>query len=155
MVDSDDAQDRGPAPCYADRPKAKAPWQVPVAAGAWALLALLVITAAVGRRSAESPDDATVSQIEGALGDSAVSSQQPTGVPTLVLVMLGLVLLVGALAVVARQGRLLIPLVAIGALGVVLLALDGSWATLPAIVLLVVGALPLLSARAHRWLTHR
>lgn len=141
-----------PGARYADRPKAKAPWQISVAAGAWALYAVLMGGSAIGYRSAESADDATVSQIKGALGDSSVSQQEPTGIPPLVFVLLGLVLLVGALAVVARQGRLLIPLVALGSLGVVLLALDGEWSVLPAIALLAVGAIPLLSARAHRWL---
>lgn len=73
------------------------------------------------------------------------------GVPALVFVLLAGTLLVGA--VVGRQAKLVIPLVALGAIGVVLLAVDGAWTTLPAVVLLIVGAMSLLFGRAHRWLT--
>ncbi len=135
---------------YANRPKPKTPWQIPVSVGSWVLYALLL--SAVGSRSEESPDDATVSQIQSQLGDSAVAQHESTGIPGLVFVLLAGTLLVGALAVVGRQAKLIIPLVALGALGVVLLASNGEWTTVPAIVLLIVGSSLLLFGRAHAWL---
>ncbi|MYW71921.1 hypothetical protein [Pseudonocardia sp. SID8383] len=137
---------------YANRPKQKTPWQIPVSVGSWVLYALLLLLSAVGYRSEESPDDATVSQIQSQLGDSAVAQHESTGIPALVFVLLAGTLLVGALAVVGRQAKLIIPLVALGALGVVLLASNGEWTTVPAIVLLIVGSSLLLFGRAHAWL---
>ncbi len=128
------------------------PWQVPVSTVAWVLYAMLLIVSVVGSHSEKSADDAMVSQIRSQLGDSAVDQHGATVVPALVFVLLSGAFLVGALAVMGRQSKLIIPLVAAGSVGVVLLAVNGDWATLPAVALLIMGAAVPLSGRAHRWL---
>jgi hypothetical protein len=122
-----------------------------VALVAWVLDAGVLVLAWLNSGPA-GPDasDESLGAIRGSLGDTAVDPG-PSGwpVPVLAAVLAALILLL-TLALGARKGRARYPLVLAGAAAVVLLAPAGRWETVPAMVLLMLGTVPLLLPAVHR-----
>jgi hypothetical protein len=132
------------------------PRAVFVAAAVWVLYGLLLISTSFGggSASASDADPDSVSRIQGQLGAGSGGAGGSSGWSVAVpLLGVGVVLLAAVLLIGRGWTRHL--LVLLGVAGVVLLAVQGFWQTLPAMVLLVVGAVPLMLPSAHRFMSRR
>lgn len=130
------------------------PWPILVSGAAWVLTAVALVLARASIGADPTTDDETLgtirSQVGDAVADPAGSAAGPVP-PVLLLVVAGvLVALAGVLVAGRRWGRY--PAVLAGVVSIVLLALAGRWETVPAMVLLVVGTVPLLLPGALRHL---
>lgn len=144
--------DTGPDPVSpgGSRPE-RYPWQLGLAGVAWLTLGgLLVFVGVGGNDSSAASDEASLDQLGGLLGGSVggVSSGN------IALVFLGFVVLVLAGMLFLGQGWSRYLLAGLGALTVLVLALSGRWESFLAMVLLVLGSVPLLAPSPHRYLNH-
>ena len=127
------------------------PWQLGLAVAAWVVLGALLIVSALNSNSTTSgADQASIDKIQGALGDSAVATHS-TAHPTLML-LLGLVVLLGALLLLIGQGWARYLLAVLGVVAVILFAAGGRWEAIVAFAALLVGTVPLLAPSAYRYL---
>ena len=131
----------------------KLPWQLALSVGAWTVLGVLLVLAGVGgSSSSDSAAQQSISQVQGQLGsDSDVSTSQDTGHQS-ILLLLGLVTLVLAVLLLMKRSwaRYVLPLLAIAAM--VVFSLEHQWQTTAALLVLVVGSVPLLAAPARHYL---
>ncbi|MEN8674043.1 hypothetical protein [Nocardioides sp.] len=121
------------------------PIGVLVASGAWFVVGAVALFQGVGRR-AETPSGLGNGDRVGA------SSGVPGGI---LLIVAGVVVLLLTVVLVLGVGYAIYPLVVLG-LGVVLgLAAYGSWGVVPVMSLLVLGTVPLATARSYAYVTAR
>lgn len=134
-------------------PKQSFPWQVGVSVVAWLLLGALLIASALGvTTSSSEADQGSVDQIQGALGQSAVSTAPANGQhPTLYLLLGGAVLLMSLMLLIG-QGWARHVLSVLGLVAVIFFAIGGRWEAIAAFVLLAVGAVLLLNRPSVRYL---
>ncbi|MFG1633448.1 hypothetical protein [Pseudonocardia alni] len=127
------------------------PWALVVSAAAWMLTAVLLAVAWTGLRPESTVDEDTASTLAGQ-GAPVVETGSGAPYPPWLLLVLAVLLVVAgaALALRRRAGRY--PAVVLSVVSVVLLAAAGRWETIPAMVLLVVGTVPLLMPSALRHL---
>lgn len=125
------------------------PPAIVVASAAWALLAGLLAWAWIGAPDGAGAGGESVEAIRSRLGDAAVASEGGGPAPVL-LPLLALALLVLAAALVLQQRWTVWPLTLAGVGAVLVLAADGRWETLVAMVLLAVGTVALLLPRRSR-----
>lgn len=139
-----------PSPDTATARRVGAPWPILVSAAAWVLTAVMLVLAwsSTGRES--TVDEETLGTIRSQTGDAVGDTSGPVP-PVLLLAVAALLVALGAVLVAGRRWARY-PAVLAGVVSVVLLALTGRWETVPAMVLLVVGTLPLLLAGSLRHL---
>jgi hypothetical protein len=126
------------------------PWQVGLAALSWAGLGAIVLAHGLGL--GRSPADGSQRElITGSLGPDIIAGTVHRGGGSL-SVLLGVAALILAALLALGQGWTRTALVTLGGGTVLVLALAGRWETLPAMLLLVVGAVLPLAPRAHRYL---
>lgn len=130
------------------------PWPIVVSGAAWVLTAVALVAAWASSGAEATADDETLGTIRNQVGDAAVdpagSAAGPVPPALLLVAAVALVALAGVLVAGRRWGRY--PAVLAGVVSIVLLALAGRWETVPAMVLLVVGTVPLLLPGALRHL---
>ena len=140
---------RAPAAPEAGPHTAGMPWALVVSAAAWLLTAVLLAVAWVGLRPEATVDDETASTLSGQGADVVEAGSSAPYPPAALLVLALLLALAGAaLALRRRAGRY--PAVVLAVVSVVLLAVAGRWETVLAMILLVVGTVPLLTRAALR-----
>lgn len=139
----------------ADRKTERFPWQLGFSVLAWLILgAVLVVSALTASTSTSEADQASIDQVQGTLGSSAVATGNASAHPTLWL-LLGLVVLLGALLLLIGQGWARHVLAVLGVVAVIVFAINGRWEALVAFAALVLGTVPLLAPSAHRYLSAR
>jgi uncharacterized membrane protein YhaH (DUF805 family) len=149
-----DDKSKSARPSSSGKSARKAPWQIVLAVAAWAVLGVLLVVSGVGGSSSDSAAQQSITQVQGELGDSAVSTSQDGGHQT-ILLLLGLVTLVLAALLLMKRAwaRYVLALSAIAAM--VVFSLDHQWQTTAAFAILVVGSVPLLAAPARDYLENR
>lgn len=120
-----------------------------VSAVAWVLTAVLLILAWTGVRPEPTVDAETAGTIESQMG-SAPEVGPSTPYPSVLLLVLAVLVFAAAAGLAARRRAARYPAVLSAVVSVVLLAVAGRWETLPAMVLLVVGTVALLTRSALR-----
>lgn len=128
------------------------PWQLALAGVAWLLLGAVLAFAGVGGGGGSAASDqASLEQIGGVAGEGVVAGAG--GTPTnILLLLLGIVVLIVAGMLLLGQGWARYVLYGLGLVAVIGLAAAGRWETFLAMGLLVLGSVPLLAPRAHRYL---
>jgi hypothetical protein len=140
--------------CGPARPRAEIrvglPWQAGLAALSWVGLGAIMLAHGLGL--GRSPGDDTQRElITGSLGPDTVVSTVHRGGGSL-SVLLGVAVLILAALLALGQGWTRTVLTSLGGGTVLILALAGRWETLPAMLLLIVGAVLPLAPHAHRYL---
>lgn len=127
------------------------PPTIVTASAAWALLAGLLAWAWLGGPGDGGAGGESVDAIRGQLGDGAVATGgESGGIAPILLPVLAVALLVLAAALVLGQRWTVWPLTLAGVGAVLVLASDGRWETLVAMVLLAVALVALLLPRRSR-----
>ncbi|HEX4248000.1 MAG TPA: hypothetical protein VH008_09035 [Pseudonocardia sp.] len=140
-----------PSGSVSDRER-RFPWQLGLSIVAWVVLGALLVVSALGSNSTTSgADQASISKIQGSLGDSSVATDS-SGHPT-ILLLLGLAVLLMALLLLIGQGWARYVLAVLGVVAVILFAVGGRWETVVAFAALVIGTVPLLAPSTHRYLS--
>jgi hypothetical protein len=138
-----------------DRRADRFPWQLGFAVLAWVILgAVLVVSALTVPTSTSEADQASINQVQGTLGSSAVATDNTAAHRTLWL-LLGLAVLLAALLLLIGQGWARHALAVLGVVAVIVFAINGRWEAIVAFAALVLGTVPLLAPSAHRYLSSR
>ncbi len=127
------------------------PWQVGMSVIVFLIFG--VVELFMISKGGGSATSAQAGRIASQLGSGTVSHGPPNaGIHPIPLVV-GILMLICALSVLGRQRWAQYALVVLGIVGVIGLALtDRSWQAVLAIALLLLGAVPMFSIRAHRYL---
>lgn len=125
------------------------PWALVVSAAAWMLTAVLLLTAWAGLRPESTVDDETASALSGQGAPLAEVGAAVPYPPWLLIVLAVLLVAAGAALALGRRAARY-PAVVLSVVSVVLLALAARWETVPTMLLLVVGTVPLLTPAALR-----
>lgn len=143
----------GSSPAEGDQ-KQNIPWQLIVAALAWASLGVTSLIAALsGTSSSSEADSGSVGAVQGSLGSSAASVGEKGGsnAAILILIAIAALLLTGLLVLGQGWARIALQVVGVGA--VIYFALTvGFVSTAIAMLALVVGSVLLLSTKVTRYL---
>ncbi|WP_060574628.1 MULTISPECIES: hypothetical protein [unclassified Pseudonocardia] len=126
------------------------PWALVVSASAWMLTAVLLLVAWAGLRPDPTVDEETASILGGDLGTDAAGIGSAAPFPPFLLVVVAALLAVAGAALALRYRAARHPAVVLAVVSVVLLAVAARWETVPAMLLLVVGTIPLLLPSAVR-----
>lgn len=137
-------------------PKQGFPWQMGVSLVGWFGMVVVLFVVGLGgggRGGGTDADSSSMGSIRESLGSSyAAGSGGSSSAAPVLLTLAGFVVLVLTVLLVVRQGWARHALTAAGVLVVILLASYGKWEAVLAMAALVVGALPLLSRAANRYL---
>ncbi|WP_226352248.1 MULTISPECIES: hypothetical protein [unclassified Pseudonocardia] len=133
------------------RSRSTMPWALVLSAAAWMLTAVLLAVAWAGLRPEPTVDEDTASTLAGQ-GAPVVASGATAPYPTWLLLVLAVLLIAAGAALALRRRVARYPAVVLSVVSVVLLAVAGRWETIPAMALLVVGTVPLLTPSALRHL---
>ncbi|WP_308817632.1 hypothetical protein [Pseudonocardia alni] len=133
------------------RSRSTMPWALVVSAAAWMLTAVLPAVAWAGLRPESTVDEDTASTLAGQ-GAPVVELGTTAPYPAWLLLLLAVLLVVAGAGLALRRRVARYPAVVLSVVSVVLLASAGRWETVPAMVLLVVGTVPLLTPSALRHL---
>lgn len=125
------------------------PWALVISASAWMLIAVLSLTGWAGLRP-EAGVDADTADTLSAQGVPTVDSGP--AYPPFLLVLVAVLLALAGACLALRLGLARYPAVVLGVVSVVLLAVGARWETVPAMLLLVVGTVPLVTPAAVRQL---
>jgi hypothetical protein len=144
----------GSTPAEDGETKQKYPWQLIVAALAWASLGVTsLIVALSGTGSTSEADSGSVAQVQGSLGSTAASVGEKGGANAAVLVLIGIAALLLTALLVLGQGWARMALQVVGLIAVIYFALTvGFVPTFVAMVALVLGSVLLLSSSVSRYL---
>jgi lysylphosphatidylglycerol synthetase-like protein (DUF2156 family) len=136
-----------------DRDEQRFPWQLGLAAFAWAILGVTAIAMALNSGGSWSEaDPSSVGQVRSSLGGSAAVTGHGGGANPAVLVVIGLVVLLLTALLAMGQGWARWALMVLGVAVVIYFAIAAQWQVLIALVVLIVGSVPLLSRSATRYL---
>ncbi|WP_226354658.1 MULTISPECIES: hypothetical protein [unclassified Pseudonocardia] len=133
------------------RSRSTMPWALVVSAAAWMLTAVLLAVAWAGLRPESTVDEDTASTLAGQ-GAPVVEVGTTAPYPAWLLLLLAVLLVAAGAGLALRRRAARYPAVVLSVVSVVLLASAGRWETVPAMVLLVVGTVPLLTPSALRHL---
>lgn len=144
----------GSPPAEGDQTKQKFPWQLIVAALAWACLGVTALIVALsGGGSSSEADSGSVGQVQGSLGSSAAAVGEKGGANAAVLILIAIAALMLTGLLLLGQGWARIALQVIGVIAVIYFAFTvGFVPTIIAMLALVVGSVALLSSAVNRYL---
>jgi hypothetical protein len=144
----------GSTPAEGGRTKQKLPWQLIVAALAWAALGVTSLVEALSNTGSSSEaDSGSVQAVQGSLGNSAASVGEKGGSLAAVLILIGLAALLLTALLLLGQGWARMALQVVGLIAVIYFAATVGWVpALVAMVAMIVGSVLLLSASVTRYM---
>ena len=145
----------GSTPAEGGKTKQKFPWQLIVAALAWASLGVTALVEALSNTgtSSSEADSGSVSQVQGSLGNSAATVGEKGGSLAAVLILIGIATLLLTALLLLGQGWARMALQVLGLIAVIYFAATVGW--IPAVIAMlamVVGSILLLSGSVSRYL---
>lgn len=144
----------GSTPAEGGQTKQKFPWQLLVAALAWASLGVTALVEALSNTGSDSEaDSGSVSQVQGSLGNSAATVGEKGGSLAAVLILIAIATLLLTALLLLGQGWARMALQVVGLIAVIYFAATVGW--VPAVIAMlamVVGSVLLLSGSVSRYL---
>lgn len=144
----------GSTPAEGGKTKQKFPWQLIVAALAWASLGVTALVEALSNTGSSSEaDSGSVAQVQGSLGNSAATVGEKGGSLAAILILIGIAALLLTALLLLGQGWARMALQVLGLVAVIYFAATVGWVpALVAMAAMVVGSVLLLSAKVTTYL---
>ncbi|HEY9413301.1 MAG TPA: hypothetical protein VIQ30_00955 [Pseudonocardia sp.] len=145
----------GSAPAEGGKSKQRYPWQLIVAALAWAALGVTALVEALSNTGSSSEaDSGSVSQVQGNLGSSAAAVGENGGSMAALLILIGIAALMLTALLLLGQSWTRLALQVLGVVAVIYFAATVGWMpTLIAMASMVVGSVMLLTAKVSTYLS--